>query len=109
MVLLTACVLVDAAGEFVWKYNKERIINLGYRHPNSNLSLYYLPQFIIICDHFLFLELLLTKDPVFAKDELVFLSREESYSRSLQKGAHFLQLLKEQNITSDEDILMLKQ
>lgn len=54
-----------------------------------------------------YLESLLKKDPVFTSDDSAFLSREESYSRSLQKGVHFLQLLKEHNITSDEDKWML--
>ena len=43
---------------------------------------------------------------MFAKGDLVFLSREESYSRSLQKGMHFLRLLKEHNITDDEKLML---
>lgn len=53
-------------------------------------------------------ESLVKKDPVFSKDDFLFLNREESYSRSLQKGAHYLQLLKKYNITADEDKRMIR-
>ena len=88
---------------------------MGVGAPVSSLPLplpfpghHGFPQFIIICDSFLFLESLLKKDPVFAKGELVFLSREESYSQSLQKGVHFIHLLKQHKITDDEEKLMLR-
>ena len=56
----------------------------------------------------MFVESLLTSDPVFSKEDVYVLDREKAYERALQKGLQLIKLKEKHNITDLEDIKMLR-
>ena len=69
-------------------------------HLNYHLTCY--------CTLSMFVESLLTSDPVFSKEDVYVLDREKAYERALQKGLQLVKLRKKHNITDLEDIKILR-